>query len=119
MDPHQSTISGVQLNCQSINNKVHEIKAILQDFTLDFAAFSETWITHHEPKFFGYHSYWKNRIGSLGGGVGFLIRCGITHSILNLAQFPGGVLEIQAIKIYLKNNQNLTLLNLYNPNIDL
>ena len=112
----QSSIRGVQLNCRSINNKSYEIQAILDDFQLHFAALCETWITFHSPKFHGYHTYWVNRTSSIGGGVGFLIQIGLAHTELNLTPFQNGVLEVQAIKIFLKNNQSIAIMNVYNPN---
>ena len=105
----------MQLNCQSLNNKKCEISKILFDFKVDFAALSETWITYHAPRFKGYHSYWKNR-SSVGGGIGILVRVGLSHTEIQLVPFPDGVLEIQALKIYLKNGKNISLVNLYNPN---
>ena len=115
MNNHQTSLVGLQLNCQSVNNKKCEIEKILLDFNVDFAALCETWITYHEPKFHGYHALWKNR-PSVGGGIGVLVRVGLSHSEIQLVPYPGGVLEAQAIKIFLKNGEYINLINVYNPN---
>ena len=77
-----------------------------------------TWITHHEPKFQGYHAYWENR-PTLGGGIGILIKTGLAHSVVPLLPFPDGVLDVQAINIHLRDGEIVTIMNVYNPNENL
>ena len=115
MSSNLPSIHGIQLNCQSINSKTYEIRALLDSLNPHFCAFSETWITHHAPKFRDYHCYWKNRVGSLGGGLGLLIKSGLSHLDFPLAEYSGGVLEIHAIKIFTSLNQAIVIVNLYKP----
>lgn len=109
-------LSGIQLNCRSVNNKLGEIKLLLYSEKPEFLALSETWITKYEPKFLNYSTEWKHRVGR-GGGLGFVIKRGIQYSNIDLVQFPGGVLEQQAIKIYL-NKGSIIIMNIYNPNLN-
>ena len=54
MTPHNSTqdsLTGIQINCRSINNKLGNLKILIHTQNPDYVALSETWITHHSPKF--------------------------------------------------------------------
>ena len=57
-------LTGIQLNCQSLNSKLTDIKLMVTEQKPDFAALTETWLTKHPPKFTGYTAINKNRIGS-------------------------------------------------------
>ena len=106
---------GLQLNCNSINTKLVDIKLLVYNNKPDFVAFSETWLKKDKiPTFVNYTSEWKNRPSQTGGGLGFLIKRGIQYSTLVLTPYPNGVLEFQAIKIY-NNQQFITILSIYNP----
>ena len=85
----------------------------------DILALCETWIEHHEPKFCNYVCEWKHRIGQRGGGLGLVVRSGLQYTSLELRPFNGGVLECQAVSIYMTDDKTLCLLNLYNPNKDI
>ena len=66
-------LTGIQINCRSVNNKLGNLKLLIYTHKPDFVAFSETWITHHSPQFYNYNAIWKNRLGGLWGGLGFLL----------------------------------------------
>ena len=103
------------LNCRSINNKLGEIKLMLYTRKPDIFCFTETWISRFEPKFIDYVAIWKHR-GGAGGGLGIILRKGLQHDNFQLTPFQNGKLEVQAVKIILKINDNVILVNIYNPN---
>ena len=106
------------MNCRSINNKLGEIKLKLYTSKPDYLALCETWITNqrYEPKFHGYSTIWHHREHMNGGGLGIIIKRGIQYRTIPIIPYNGGVLEVQAIEIYLKFNFKVSLLNVYNPN---
>ena len=112
-------INGMQLNCQSINNKLGDLKLLIGHLKPDFVAFSETWITCNSPSFYNYHAEWKHRHDRPGGGLGFLIRRGLQYENFELSPFINGCLEVQAMKIHLRSRQTIVILGIYNPNRNL
>ena len=110
------SITGIQLNCQSLNNKLFDVKLMIHVLKPDFVALSETWISRHIPKFYNYQAEWLHRTDRLGGGLGMLIRRGIQYQYHNLNHFSGGVLEYQAIKLHLQDQSSLIVFSIYNPN---
>ena len=106
------------MNCRSLNNKLGEVKLKLYTVKPDFLALCETWITNKkfEPKFHGYTAVWHHREHMQGGGLGIIIKKGIQYKTIPIIPYAGGVLEVQAMEIYLKNQFKLSLLNIYNPN---
>ena len=109
-------LTGVQLNCQSLNNKLFDIKLLIHVLRPDFVALSETWVTRHVPKVYNYQAEWVHRFDRQGGGLGMLIRRGIQYQLHNLNHYPDGVLEYQAIKIHLQDQSSLIVFSIYNPN---
>ena len=57
----------IQLNCNSLTNKLAEIKMYLYSTKPDIACLSETMIKKTEPKILGYTCLWKHRQGERGG----------------------------------------------------
>ena len=115
-------LSGIQLNCRSLNNKLVPIKLLIYNSKPDIVAFSETWINHNSkyvPYFVNYNSEWEHRTTGLGGGLGLLIRDNIQYKTLALNKYRSGVLEVQAIEVYLNRNDVISVLNIYNPNKNL
>ena len=110
-------LSIVQLNCRSLNNKLGEIKLLLYTLKPDILALSETWVTNCEPRFYNYTCEWRHR-GGRGGGLGFVMRRGVQYRKINLLPFDNGVLECQAIEVILEDRSKLSVLNLYNPNLN-
>ena len=108
-------ISIFLLNCHSINNKLGEIKLLLYTRKPDIFCFTETWINRFEPKFIDYVAYWKNRVEP-GGGIGIILKKNLQHETVSLVPFQNGKLEIQAVRITLRRNDSVILVNLYNPN---
>ena len=115
MSQGDSNLTGIQLNCQSLNSKLTDIKLMVNTHKPDFVALTETWLQKHPPKFSGYSAINKNRIGARGGGLCFLIKLGVQYSEIPLTPVRNGVLEMQAIRIHLKNSEPLSILNVYNP----
>ena len=102
------------LNCNSITNKLGEIKNFMVNIKPDIFCLSETWLTKYIPKFRNYICHWKNR-NNHGGGLGILVSAGVSHRDLPLAPFAGGFLEVQAISVD-SGRSGLSILNVYNPN---
>ena len=82
----------------------------------DFVAFSETWIKHKAPSFYNYEHIWNHRVGRPGGGLGFIVKRGIQFQELVLRPYANGVLETQAIKIFITRTSHINILSIYNPN---
>ena len=116
-----SQLTGIQLNCQSLNTKLSSIKILVYKEKPDFIAFSETWLggAKNTPKFVNYNPLWRHRDGGMGGGLGLLFRRGIQFQNIPLNYYPNGVLEAQAGRIFDKNNRPISILNIYNPNKNL
>lgn len=105
------------LNCRSICNKLGEIKDLLYSSKPHVFCFNETWITRFVPKFRNYVSHWEHRGGPApGGGLGIVVNSEIAHKTLPLIPFLNGYLEVQAVTVVLDSNQQVNILNLYNPN---
>ena len=105
----------LSLNCNSIYNKLSELKKILELHNPAIICLCETWLKDkYSPKFRNYTVEWKNR-QERGGGFGLVIRQNIQYQPLPLQIYQEGILEVQAIKVHLKNSNNLTILNIYNP----
>jgi len=116
-----TNLTGIQINCRSLNNKLGELKLMLYSRKPSFMALSETWITKakFQPKFHNYNCEWKNREVvnvERGGGLGLVIRRGIQYEVMDIVPYNNGSLEFQAIKIYMHNNTKLAILHVYNPN---
>ena len=61
------------LNCNSLNNKIGEIKDLLIKNTPDIFCLCETWLNpKYVPKFNNYISEWQHRCAA-GGGIGIFI----------------------------------------------
>jgi len=102
------------LNCNSLNNKLGEVKDYLTHHKPDVFCLTETWLSIYIPKFHNYIAFWKNR-DHAGGGIGILVSITLSHRNLPLTPFEGGLLEAQAISVDLNRSQ-LVILNVYNPN---
>ena len=50
------------------------------------------------------------------GGLGIILKKGLQHDNFQLTPFQNGKLELQAVEIILKNNDNVIVVNIYNPN---
>ena len=111
----KNNISIYLLNCRSINNKLGEIKLLLYTRKPDIFCFNETWINRFEPKFIDYVPIWQHR-GEPGGELGIILKKNLQHDKFLLIPFQNGKLEVQAVKIILKNNDSLIIMNVYNPN---
>ena len=57
-----------------------------------------------------------NRPQGTGGGLGILIKNDVQYRNLKLNSFQNGVLEVQAIRIYINSTESYDILNFYNPN---
>ena len=108
-----TSLVALLLNARSINNKLGEIKMMIYCAKPEIVCFNETWLDKHTPTFVNYRAEWKSRIG-IGGGVGVLIRSDIYYSLVTLTQYVNGVLEVIALKLYLKGQKELHVLVFYN-----
>jgi hypothetical protein len=118
MSSHQE-IRILQWNCHSLSNKLSNLKLHIYSTKPHVVCLSETWLSENfEPTFVNYSAIYKHR-GALqaGGGLAVLVRSDVTYLEHDLQLFPLGLLEVTAIKIYLKNsNTPVSILSLYNPN---
>ena len=96
-----------------------EIKLLVYHAKPDFVAFCETWLKHKTPKFVDYSCVWKNRVTTVGGGLGFIVRRGLQYQQIDLVPYNEGILEVMAIRIFENNNSKIDILNIYNPNQNL
>lgn len=104
------------LNCNSIYKKLAEIKQLVNEKTPDLMCFCETWLRdNYLPKFKNYTAIWKNRIAARGGGIGIIVKNCIQYQEVPLVEYQNGVLEVQAVRVFLEGNKVLHVLNLYNP----
>ena len=105
------------LNCNGITNKLAEIKYILKKKKPDICCLSETKLTGKKtlPKFEDYNAEYRCRINQQGGGIAMIIKKEILYTQLDLNYYNKGLLEIQGIKVKLKNSQILAMINFYNP----
>ena len=79
----------LQLNIRSLLSHQHELRLLLQQLSsknspVDIVALCETLLTKKVEKLVkipGYSFYCKSRINHKGGGVGLLIRDGLSHCI--------------------------------------
>ena len=105
-----------ELNCNSIYKKLGEIKQVLYEDKPDIVCFSETWIKQrYTPKFNNYLAEWKHREGRGGGGLGILIHNSLQYQVIHIPEYADGALEVQAVKIYMGDQNSITILNIYNP----
>lgn len=104
----------VQLNCNGLINKLAEIKVFIYTQKPDIICLSETYIKKHEPKFIGYHTYWKHREGHKGG-LAMIVRRDIIANPEELTPYPQGNLELQHMKIFI-GSRSIGVINAYNPN---
>jgi len=116
--PPQKEVKIEQWNCHSLRNKLSNFKLHLYSTKPHVACLSETWLTQNtEPHFINYSAVFRHREGGRGGGgLAVLIRSDISFLELTIQPFPGGALEVQGMKVFLKNNSSLSILNIYNPN---
>ena len=104
----------IQLNCRSISNKLGDIKLMVYTQKPHVVVLSETWLSKYFPRFINYTCDWENRSG-FAGGLGFLIRNDVHYSKITLKKHPQWYLEYQAVKVCIKNNYELCILQVYNP----
>jgi ribonuclease HI len=108
----------IQLNCNGISSKLSELKLYIYSRKPEVVCLSETWLKKYEPKFVGYDSIWKNRVGADKGGLGFLMRRDITYKEKLLNIYNGGGLELCCISV-VSNREEINICNVYNPNKDI
>ena len=108
----------IQLNCNSIRNKLVEIKVYIYNTKPDIVCLCETFIKKHEPKFIGYDGYWCRREGNRGGGLAVLVRRDISSRKIDLVPYNSPKMEYQCIQVYLKQ-QWITVINIYNPHLNI
>jgi exonuclease III len=92
-------------NCRSLNlQKKNELELIIQDYSPDILALTETWMTTEKEsftQFCDYNLYTANRINKIGGGCCLLVRSNLTSH--RIGQFTSERLTIVWIKINYQN----------------
>jgi len=102
-----------QLNCNSLRNKLPDVKCYIYSNKPEIVCFSETMYKNYEPKFGGYSCVWKHRDGP-AGGLCILIRHDVSYKDVQFDLYPDGGLEIQIIEVGASNG-NIKIANIYNP----
>ena len=103
-------------NCHSLYTKLSEFKTRLYAETPHLVCLCETWLKESRlPSFNNYVSYFKCREARAGGGLAILVRKDVNVSEIDLGHYQQGILETQSIRVY-GINQQLDILNVYNPN---
>lgn len=87
-----------QLNCNSISNKLSELKLLTYTEKPDIFCLCETFAKRYEPSFIGYTGIWKERDGEKGG-LAILIRQDVYFKEITFDPFTNRSLEIQIIEI--------------------
>lgn len=109
-------INILSLNCNSLYKKLPEIKQLVLEEAPDIMCLCETWLNNkYLPKFKNHTAIWKNREHARGGGLGILIKNSLQHQETPLIDYEGGLLEVQAIRIFMQDKSSMYILNLYNP----
>ena len=111
--PSENELIIHQFNCNSISNKLTEIKMNLYANKPEIFCFCETFINKKEPKFVGYHAYWKHRVGH-GGGLGVLVRNDLISRIKEIDPYEFSQLEYQCVQVY-SGSYWIDIMNVYNP----
>ena len=102
-------------NCRSILSKLSDFKIGLYTIKPHIVCLSETWLRENrESSFINYRAIYKHRHGQAGGGIAILVRSDLATCDKPLMYFPGGKLEIQAIRV-ICDCLHIDLINLYNP----
>lgn len=107
----------IQFNCNSIRNKLPELKVYIYTTRPDIVCLCETFIKKYEPKFIGYLCHWYHRVGHKGG-LAVLVRRDIPCKEKTLIPFRTQNLELQCIEVFLKQ-QWIAIVNVYNPNLNI
>lgn len=104
----------LSLNCNSLYNKLPNIKQMVVEEAPDILCLCETWLDDkYLPKFKDYSTEWKNR-DKRGGGLGLIINKNIQYKTIELPKHKDGVMEVQAIGVYMRDGSILHILNMYN-----
>ena len=107
-------------NVHSINNKLPEVMEHILDHESDIVFLTETWLQSDtntitaEIKTFGYkllHDRRKDRAKETGGGVGILIKAGLTAKQQPARHFES--FEHTVVKLSLANKKNMFLVSIY------
>ena len=100
------------LNCNSLNNKLSEIKDHLYNTNSDILCLCKTWLTERFTLRFNNNcSGWINRPGRVGGGLGVLVHRELRYDPLPILPFPAGVFEVQGLSL---NNSDKSVVKLLN-----
>ena len=86
LNEHSKHTSIAHLNIQAIISTFNEFVMMLQEYQFDIVALSETWLQdcsfqQNYVQVNVYNSFFRNRIGKRGGGVGFYIKESITYKV--------------------------------------
>lgn len=114
----EKSLQITQLNCNSLSNKVSELKIYIYSTKPDIMCLCETHLKRDGPKIQGYDSLWLPRVVGEKGGLAIIIRQDIKHRVLDLQQYQGGNMEYQAIEIS-SGIGIINIMNIYNPHKDI
>ena len=108
----------LQVNINSINNKLEELKTLIKNTHADIITIQETKLTSksNTPKVPTYTTVRADRPHKSGGGLITLIRDNITFTPTDI---PSTInthnIELQMVKVHLNNTKHITIANVYIP----
>lgn len=113
----KSGLNIVQINAQSLKNKIDEFRYIFVNSNVDIIAVSETWfLPVFEDNMFSLDGYriLRSDRNSHGGGVALYVKNGMNCKIINKSQF-GDPLEYILVELICSNKKMLVGV-VYRPN---
>ena len=106
-------------NPRSLLPRLPDLKLYMSSTQPHLVGLCETWLKKkYIPYFRGYHMERADRPDRQGGGLAFLIKHGLPYVILPLQRYPGGGMEVLAVRINI-SSQWYSILICYNPNKDI
>ena len=108
----------LQVNINSINNKLEELKTLIKNTHEDIITIQETKLTSksNTPKVPTYTIVQADRPHKSGGGLITLIRDNITFTLTNI---PSTInthnIKLQMVNVHLNNTKHITIANVYIP----
>lgn len=104
----------LQLNIQSINNKLDLLEKLLNENSIDIALIQETWtIPNQKIKIKSFNTIINSRINCRGGGVAIIIRNNLPYQTVQTTSHE----KIEHIEVRTTiNGEQFHLISFYNPN---
>lgn len=111
---NRTTLRIMQLNLQSINNKIDLLEKLMAAHNIDIALVQETWTKPDQSiKLKHYNSIFKSRENHRGGGVAIFIKKSLPYFTIPITTYD----QVEHTEIKVKVNGNeFHFISFYNPN---